>query len=78
MSQIALAQKPLQVSIAGRAYPFTAQRGPFLPITPRIGFMALQTMLPIDLRPGGNSFRLRGQRIDAGMIAGRNMLPART
>ena len=58
MAQVALAQKPLEVAVAGRADLLAAQRGALVAVALRVGLVALLAVVAIDQRAGGDGLRL--------------------
>lgn len=77
MAQVALAQKPLNVTVGSRANPFAAQRGTLVAVALRVGLVALLAVFAKDKRAGGSCFGLASQWILTRMIFGRNALPMR-
>jgi hypothetical protein len=71
-----LAQKPLDVAVAGRPNALAAQRWTLASVARAIGLVALQAMLAIDPRSGRHRLRAARQRIHPRMIARRHLLPA--
>ena len=69
VSQVALAEKPLKVSVRCGANVFAAQRRALVSVAFSVGLVALQAMVAVNERAGRNRFGFTCQRIGAGMIS---------
>jgi hypothetical protein len=78
MAQVALAEKPFDVTVGCHANPLAAERWPLVVVAHGVGHMALQAMVAVDQGSGGNGIRLVGQSVCASVVFGWNMLPAGT
>ena len=61
--EVALAQKPLEVAVGGRADAFAPQGGFLRPSPVRVGLVALLAVIAIEKRPGVDGFGIAGQRV---------------
>jgi len=74
VAQVALAQKPLEVAVAGRANSFAAQRGALVAVALRVDLIGIAGSGRDRGERRRTMARLAGQRIGTRMIFGRNTI----
>ena len=77
MSQIALAQEPLDITIARMAQSLTAKEGVLATVSLRIRTMTLCAMVRVDERTRCRRLRLAGEWINTFVIFRRDVIPMR-
>jgi len=68
MAQIALAQKPLEITVASGANVFAAKGRFLVAVSHGVGTMTLGAVVTVDQSAGGYRFGMGRQRVDASVI----------
>lgn len=78
MAEVALAEKPLDVTVGCGSDAFAAERRPLVPVAGTVGLVTLLAMIAIKERTGFGRLGVGGQRTHMRVILGRDLIQART
>ena len=77
MTQIALAEEPLEIAVARGPDVLASQRGPLVSVTLGVRHVTLLAMIAVEKGSGRDRVRPVGQRIGPGVVSRRDAIPQR-